>query len=205
MLKLPHIHLLITSAHLGDCEQRKKDYIESFKCAYEFKRKFRSMTILETCSKTEVDYLENSKIKVCYSKFDNRFKNKGINEIIHISEFLQDNDKILGRDIIVKISGRYVLKNTSIIYHFNNDINFVAKDDGDIYNSDGVHTFLYTFRKNVIKNFIEWLDPDMGDASFKEDIPIEVLMKHYVTNNPDCKILDKYVTIGAITPKQNHV
>lgn len=73
-------------------EQRMFDYKQSFEYALKLKDKFDSITIIETFSKEKVEELENSGINVYYSKFDNSLVNKGLNEIYHIKDFLDNSD-----------------------------------------------------------------------------------------------------------------
>ena len=192
-------HLIITTAIIPEelClqtigysyEQRMYDYKNSFDSTLLLKDKFDSITIIETVSKEKVDFLEESGISVYYSKFDNHFTNKGINEMFHIQDFLQKSN-IDDNDLIIKLSGRYLIENASIL-SINNDI--IAKYDGDIYPGDrGVHTFFFGFKKKLFAEFINNLD------IFNYDVCIEWLVKDFMLNK-GIEILDRHYNLGVIT------
>lgn len=157
-------HLIITTATIPEdiCYQqlgysyvqRMKDYKLSFDHALKFRENFDTITILETVAKEKVDELEECGINVYYSKFNNSFSNKGLNEIFHIQDFL-NNSNFNDDDLIIKITGRYLMVNDNIL---NIDSNIVAKYDGDIYPGDrGVHTFFFGIKKNIFNQFIKSL------------------------------------------------
>jgi hypothetical protein len=192
-------HLIITTATISEdqClkklgysyEQRVSDYQKSFDCALELKHKFDTIIIIETVSKEKVDFLENSGINVYYSNFDNSFTNKGINEMFHIKDFLE-NSKISDDDLIIKISGRYLMITDTIL---NIDSDFIAKKDGDIYYGDrGVHTFFFGFKKKLFIEFINLINVNDYDKC------VEWLVKDYILSK-NIKILENSVKLGVIT------
>lgn len=196
------IHLIITTAvipkelcllRLGySYEQRMLDYNKSFEYALKFKDKFDSITILETISKYKVVELEDSGIPVYYSKVSNLYSNKGINEMLHIQDFLK-NSNFNDYDLIIKITGRYLIENVSIL-DINSDI--IAKYDGDIYGPDnGVHTFFFGFKKNLFDEFIKFLDINTHDYN---NICIEWLLKDFLLSK-NIPILNKNHKIGVTT------
>lgn len=196
-------HLIITTAHIPkesclikigyDYQIRVQDYIESFKSALKLSNKFDSIKIIETVSKEKIDYLENSGIDVYYSTFDNSFINKGLNEMYHIKNFL-DNNEIYADDMIVKLSGRYIIVNDNIL---NLDSDFIAKFDGDIYDpfNRGVHTFYFAFKKSLFLEFINWLNIENTNNDYT---PIEWKVKEFLLVK-NIKILDNSYKIGVIT------
>jgi hypothetical protein len=192
-------HLIITTATISEdiCleklgysyYQRISDYQRSFDCVLKMRKKFDTITIIETVSKEKVDFLENSGIDVYYSKFDNSFSNKGINEMYHINDFLE-NYKIDDDDLIIKISGRYLMITDDIL---NIDFDFIAKYDGDIYPGDrGVHTFFFGFKKKLFVEFINSINKNDYDKC------VEWLVKDYMLSK-NIKILDNSFKLGVIT------
>lgn len=196
-------HLIITTAIISEelClqtigysyEQRMNDYKNSFKSALLLNDKFDSITILETVSKNKVDFLENSGIPVYYSNINNNFTNKGINEIIHIENFLK-NSNIDDDDLVVKLSGRYLIENDTILLI---DRDFIAKYDGDIYPGDrGVHTFLFGVKKKLFMEFVDSLN--MSNNNTYDDVCIEWLIKGFMLSK-GIEILDNRYNLGVIT------
>jgi len=196
-------HLVITTAsipkescltQLGyNYEIRERDYIDSFKSALKFKDLFDSITIIETISREKVDYLENSGINVYYSNFDNSFVNKGLNEMFHIRDFIENNN-IDDNDLVVKLSGRYIMENDNIL-SINSD--FIAKYDGDIYDpiNRGVHTFFFAFIKKSFVEFINSIDINVVNSIH---ISIEWVVKEFLLKK-NIKILDSSYKLGVTT------
>lgn len=196
-------HLIITTAvipkelcslNLGySYEKRMSDYKDSFEYVLKLKDKFNTITILETVSKEKVDELENSGINVYYSNIDNSFKNKGINEILHIQDFLK-NSNINDDDIVIKLSGRYLIENDNIL-SINSD--FIAKYDGDIYPGDrGVHTFFFGFKKKLFFQFVSMLN--ISSINTYEKICIEWLIKDFMISK-NISILNNSYKLGVVT------
>jgi len=196
-------HLIITTAIVPEeiCfqklgysyEQRSADYIKSFEHGLLFKDNFNSITIIEMISNEKIDILENSGINVYYSKFDNLFVNKGINEIFHIIDFFK-NSNIKDDDLIIKITGRYLMMNDNILKI---DSDFIAKYDGDIYSplNRGIHTFFFAFKKKLFIEFFNSLDFVNNNY---DNICIEWLLKDFMIQK-NIPILDKNYKLGVIT------
>lgn len=196
------VHLIITSASFpkDECqaklgysfEVRSADYQTSFYHALRFRPQLDSLTVLETVSRERVDVLEQSGIAVHYSKCNNGYANKGVNEALHLWNFLA-NQHIQEDDIIVKLTGRYVLLNLDILRHFSAGIEAVAKNDGDLYHpsSRGVHTFLWAFRKSFLRDFVSQLDRATED-------PIEWHVKAFARKR-QAVLLEKNQPLGVMT------
>lgn len=197
-------HLIILSAtipedkcleYLGySYKERMKDYRNSFQSALLLKDFFSTISIIECIAKHSVKELESSAIEVYYSNFNNSYKNKGINEVLHIYDFLK-NYRIADNDTIVKLTGRYNIVSNSIINLGKNDI--VAKYDGDIYPGDkGVHTFLYKFKKSSFNKFVEWLD--ISNNNTYDNVCIEWLLKDFMELE-NIPILNNNTYLGVTT------
>jgi hypothetical protein len=196
------IHLVITSANfpreqsqaqLGyPFELRVADYLTSFHHALRFQKRVDSITILETVARKPIDFLEQSGIPVHYSKCNNGYPNKGVNEVLHLWNFMSEKP-IANDDIIIKLTGRYVLLGLEILDHFTDQIEVVAKNDGDIYDPSnrGVHTFLWAFRKRFLGDFVEQLDRASAN-------PIEWHVKAFARRRK-AVILEKEKHLGVIT------
>ena len=108
---------------------------------------------------------------VHYSKEENFFINKGLNETNHISKFLVNNLK--PEDVFVKITGRYTMTNDNLLQKIDNRSTILAKHDRDIYGGKGVHTFYFACRKDVYQVFHSYLTLDFSIRSYKEKVCIE--------------------------------
>ena len=198
-------HLIITTAIIPEdkClsqlgysyEQRIEDYKKSFEYALKLRDKFDSITIVETVSNENIVELDESGLDVYYSTFDNSYKNKGLNEMCHINDFLQ-NSNIDDNDLIIKITGRYLIINDGIL---NVKSDFIAKYDGDIYPGNrGVHTFFFGFKKKIFFEFIEFLEfLDIKNNNY-DDVCIEWLVKDFMINKK-IPILDNSYKLGVVT------
>lgn len=209
--------LLIHSAaypqgHLNnDYQVRRSDYLSSFYHALRHKDKFDNIWIVETFSKSPVDFLDNCGIPVFYSPFANN-RSLSMNELLHTKEFV-DQDWIDDDDIIIKITGRYILCDTRILDYFKDGIDFVAKDSDDLwkwashvndeYGNGGVHTFLYGFRKKFFKEIVDFAN-FINKPGQRDKLQIEHFVKRITWNRPNCIILDKNEKIGVITCMFNH-
>jgi hypothetical protein len=204
--------LIITSAMVlpdtnpdcGNYEVRIADYLSSFYYANRFKNIFDSINIIECVSKNPDDF-KGIDIPIHYSGFDNS-AGKSMNEINHIWNFLQ-HDYINDNDIIIKLSGRYILYNTNILSHFNDEIEAVAKDSDDLYEgvsskgeeygNEGVHTFLWGFRKHFFRDFFNYSQSRNGEQ-------IEKMVKEFMISRTKTVILKKNQKIGCITCLWTH-
>lgn len=192
-------HLISTSAHIDD-QNRIYEYIDGYRQINIFKEYFKSITIIETISKTNIYYLEDSGFNIHYSEINNVFKNKGVNWLNHVTTFLNQSD-FENNDIIIFITGRYKLINIDIIslinlYMNNNEIEFLAKEDNDLYVGEkhGVHTFLMSFTKSKFLDFSKWYQIN-GNI----DECIEWDVKKYMESHDKCMILSKDIIMGVET------
>lgn len=151
------VHLIITSATIprDDCfetlgygyDLRVEDYVKSFDSVRNFSKKFASITILETVAAEKIDYLEQSGFPVVYSKMGNFFLNKGANEVIHIENFLK-NGNFKEDDLFLKLTGRYLLRNTNILGYLKPGTEFLAKTTEIFTGEEPVFIhFTFYFRK----------------------------------------------------------
>jgi len=207
----------------GEYEVRTSDYLSSFYHANRFKNEFDSITIIECISKSE-KYLEEVGIPVYYSNYNNDLNayDKSMNEISHIWDFVKQ-DYIDDDDVIIKLSGRYILYDTSILSYFNNkEIDAVAKDADDIYRivsskgveygNEGVHTFLWGFRKKFFRQLYDYAVSvrAKGDNHQIEKMTKEFIIRYKLENITFRKpqkiiILSKDDKIGCITCLWSHV
>ena len=156
-------YLIITSAlntpklNSDQLVIRLADYRSGFYHVLRFKDNFDTITLIECLSKENIKEFEEFKdlgINTYYSTFDNHHKNKGANELCHIWDFIKE-DFIDEEDIIVKITGRYILNDVNILTYFNdNNIDVVVKTDKDVYHnsaSTSVHSFFLAVEKNSLE------------------------------------------------------
>jgi hypothetical protein len=196
MFKKPH--LISTSAYFLDDQIREQQYIKSFEDIKKHQELFESITIIETISKVDVDYITKTEFNNYYSEMGNIHKNKGFNWVLHIENFL--NNSIIGLDdVVIFITGRYRLLNGEFInivndYMYVKDYEMLAKEDGDIYNGNGVHTFLISFTKKKFLHFSKWYK-----KKGNKDTCVEWEMKKYMKKHSKCFILDKRILIGVET------
>jgi len=196
MYKKPH--LITTSAYFLNDNIREEQYVKSFEDIQNHKDSFETVTIIETISKVDVDYITKTEFNKFYSKIGNPHKNKGVNWVSHIENFL-NTTYIEGRDVFVFITGRYRLLNNNIInlineYTYDKKYDMLAKVDSDIYNGRGVHTFFISFTKNKFLEFAKWYK-----KKGNKDVCVEWEMKKFMENKKKCFILDKTVSMGIET------
>ncbi|WP_432713742.1 hypothetical protein [Pedobacter sp.] len=179
------IHLIITTASIKENYlQRKEQYIKSIDLALKFDYLFDSCTVLE-CFSAHEDYLDA--YPVFYSKVQNKYPEKGLNEMQHIKAFLEQSP-FKEQDGIIKLTGRYLLEDSSFfnkVRLLEDDYDSIFKDDSDIYEGKGYHTFLYYMKKGLFLDTInslrfskDNLDPiEWGVKDFLND-----RKRHYVLN-----------------------
>ncbi|MNJ91747.1 hypothetical protein D3C87_94010 [compost metagenome] len=152
------IHLIITTANIRNFyPERKQLYIQSIERALEFDYLFDSCTILECVSSDEA-YLNG--YNVHYSKVQNEYPEKGLNEMQHLKAFIEQSS-FNEDDLIIKLTGRYILEDNSFFNKIKllaSDYDSVFKDDSDIYEGLGYHTFLYCARKSRFLEIINSLN-----------------------------------------------
>jgi hypothetical protein len=178
-------YLIITSAHLDS--SRNKDYENSIKSCILFSKKFDKIFLLECVSKNmdDLEYLKKYDIEIVISDLVNSYENYGINEFLHINQFLKKQTHIKNDDTIVKLTGRYIIKNDNLLKRIPlNSERILAKLDGDIWdkhtgnNNNGVHTFYFVFKKIEMSKFILHLfDSKIVESSRH----IEWILKDYMS------------------------
>ena len=189
-------HLISTSAHFKDLDRINR-YKESYGLISNYKELFNSVSILETVSKSKLDYLEDTGFNVFYSPLGNHHPNKGVNWIIHLSYFLFNCD-LKDDDIIVFITGRYNILNINMLfliekYMVEEKNEFIAKEDGSVFEGDnGVHTFYIAFTKAKFLNFFEWYK-----INGRTQDCIEWDVKKYLATHEKCLILPKNFIMGV--------
>lgn len=169
------IHLIITAANIGTHYQdRKEQYLQSIERTLQFDYLFDSYTILECVSSSE-EYLKG--YNVHYSKMKNLYPEKGLNEMQHLKAFIEQSS-IKDDDHIIKFTGRYMLEDSSFFNKIKllaSDYDSVFKDDSDIYEGRGYHTFLYCAKKT---RFLEIIN-SLNYSSHNRD-PIEWGVKDFL-------------------------
>ena len=169
------LHLIITTANIEHhYKQRKQHYIESIEACLKYAHLFDSYTVLECVSANE-EYLNG--YNTVYSAEGNLYGNKGLNEMNHLKSFL--NKSAFGdNQSIIKLSGKYVIKDD---YFFNKVLELqtkfdsILKNDKDVYDGNGYHTFFYYMKKKVLMDAINSLE-----FSWENDRPIEWDIKDYL-------------------------
>ena len=202
-----NINLIITTAVIPEenhqeklgysYSERKKQYIDTFNSVKQFKDNFKTITILETVSKEPIDFLDESGFNVYYSKKDNFFLNKGLNEMIHINDFIKNIDE---NEFFLKISGRYLINNLNLIKYIKNDkIKIIAKNSADIYvgNYNGVHTFYFLSNIKKFYEFYNYINLDFTKNDDKQWICIEWILKDFIDKDKECLILPDTVEVGC--------
>ncbi len=171
------IHLIITTANIqSNYTVRKEQYIKSIEQALKFDHFFDKYTILE-CSSSHEGYLD--KYNTYYSKVKNIFPEKGLNEMQHLGAFIEQYS-FKSTDTIIKLTGRYLLEDGTFFNKVRSNEEFfdsIFKDDSDIYEGKGYHTFLYAMKRDRFLqtinslNFSETnLDPiEWGVKEFLKD------------------------------------
>jgi hypothetical protein len=197
MLIKPHI--VSTSAYIED-PIRISEYEDSYRLINENKECFESINIVETVSEKKLNYLENYDFNVYYSKLGNSHKNKGVNWLNHVTNFLIESE-IPNEDIIIFITGRYRLINNNFLklinkYMVDDEYEFIAKEDSDIYigSMNGVHTFFMIFKKRKFLEFSSWYH-----SNGIKDNCIEWEVKNYLKTHDKTLILSNDFILGVET------
>ncbi|WEK19181.1 MAG: hypothetical protein P0Y49_20595 [Candidatus Pedobacter colombiensis] len=169
------IHLIITTANIENhYQERKWLYIQSIERALQFDYLFDSYTILE-CASSDEDYLNEHNVH--YSNVQNKYPEKGLNEMQHLKAFIE-HASFDENDLIIKLTGRYMLEDNSFFNKVRllaSDYDSIFKDDSDIYEGVGYHTFLYCAKKSRFLEIINSLNYS------KENLdPIEWGVKNYL-------------------------
>src|ERR1700761_7721303 len=104
------IHLIITSANIPEAyTHRRNQYINSIETCLKYSDLFDSYTILE-CVSSDEEYL--NQYNVYYSKENNAYLNKGLNEMNHLRSYLENQSSLNDTDAIIKLLGRYIIKDS---------------------------------------------------------------------------------------------
>ena len=179
------IHLIITTANIKEnYNSRKELYISSIEQTMKYKYLFDTCTILE-CASSKEDYL--LPYNVSYSKVPNLYPEKGLNEMQHLKAFLE-HSPFGSTDNIIKLTGKYLLEDSTFfnkVKLLSEDYDSIFKDDSDIYQGLGYHTFLYCMKKYRFLDTINSLnfskennDPiEWGVKAFLQD-----KNRHYLLN-----------------------
>lgn len=187
-------YLIITAAHLDS--SRNKDYENSIISAISFSENFDKIFLLECVSKNidELEYIKRYNVEVVISEFENNYENYGINEFMHIDSFLSKNPYIKEDDTILKLTGRYIIKNDNLIKKIPlKKESILAKLDGDIWdkytgnNNIGVHTFYFAFKRIEMSNFISYL---VKKNLMESNIHIEWILKDYISTIESSALYD---------------
>lgn len=197
MRNLNNIHLIITTAYLKNKPEILNEVKETYNSIKKYGDRFKTVSFLETVEDVNYDFIINSNYKYFFSKIGNYFDFKGTNWMNHMTNYLKNNYE--NDDIIVFLTGRYELINYNIfdlidLYIINNNYDFLAKNDGDIYGGDGVHTFFISFLKKEFINFSDYY----FNLKTKHSC-IEIDLKKYMEKNKNCIILPKETFLGVRT------
>lgn len=180
------IHLIVTAANISqNYESRRELYISSFEKALKYDYLFDTYTILE-CTSSYEEYL--TPYNVYYSTIPNQYPEKGLNEMQHLKGYLEQSS-FNDNDIIIKLTGRYLLADNSFfnkVKLLKDDYDSIFKDDGDIYQGHGYHTFLYAMKK------FRFLDT-INSLHFSEENndPIEWGVKNFLKDKNRHYLLDR--------------
>ena len=169
------VHVIITTANIPDAyEYRKEQYIQSIESCLKFSHLFDSYTILECVSANE-GYLD--RYNTVYSKEGNPYNDKGLNEMNHLRAHLKQSP--YPDDLsIIKLSGRYIVEDAYFferVLELQDQFDSVFKNDNDVYEGNGYHTFFYYMKKRLfidVANSIEY--------SNDHNRPIEWDVKDYL-------------------------
>ena len=178
------VHVIITTANIPQAyDYRKEQYMASIESCLKFSHLFDSYGVLECVSANE-DYL--NQYNTIYSREGNPYLNKGLNEMNHLRTHLQQSP--YPDDLsIIKLSGRYIIEDAYFferVLELQDKFASIFKNDNDVYEGNGYHTFLYYMKKwqfvNVANNLeytnnngrpIEW---DVKDYLMVSENHIEV-------------------------------
>ena len=189
---MPKRFLIITSAHINkNKDVRREDYIKSVESFIRYGEYFDRVFVLE-CIETEgVEYLKlDDKVEVVYSRLGNFYHNKGINEILHIRDFLKRREDIDMDDVVVKATGRYELESDDFLKNLDMDYDIIAKDESDIWKNHGgvtrgVHTFYIAYKKRTVFDIVDFIDIEMNPL-FSVRYNIEWYILDYMKKNKNC-------------------
>jgi len=142
------LKVLFTSALIDyKFDIRKYEYIKSYNKLTEYIDK-KDIYIIE-CYKNEYHFLEN----VFYSNTNNdNLNNKGVKELMAIIKFLETH-KIDDDELIVKMTGRYLLLDDTFLKNITGYDCYIRKDK---YNQ--VFFGLFAIKFKIFKQFLDYVD-----------------------------------------------
>lgn len=192
-----NIHLLVTTAINNVGSQRYRDVLNTIESIKKYGKEFKTVKILETVLTENKELFLEDGFEFHTSTIKNTHKYKGTNWLNHVYEFVNLNYEM--DDIIVFLTGRYSMINDNIFNLINNIMveqkkYFLAKNDGDIYEGRGVHTFYISFTKSGLIDFYNFYS--------KLNILhpcIEWDLKKFMDNNNNCEIIGTNTILGVET------
>jgi len=206
---MKNIHLIVTIAIFPENETQDKfgysyqrrieDYRKSLESVMKFSGFFNTLNIIECVSKKRIEFLHNyDHFNIHYSNQPNFFENKGLNEICHIKDFLDNSNYINGDDVIIKLTGRYIIENPNIFEYIKNQ-DIVAKLDGDIYPGDqGCHTFYFAITKKLFYDYYNTYCLDFNDRDYYRSYCVEWQLKEFMLKQ-NIQPLNYDIKLGVIT------
>lgn len=172
------LHLIITTANIPNSyESRREQYIQSIEECLKYAHLFQSYTVLECVSDNE-EYL--NRYNTIYSKEGNLYANKGLNEMTHLRSFLKQSP-FADDQPIIKLSGKYIVEDDYFfksVLALQHEYDSVFKNDNDVFEGNGYHTFFYYMKKRLFINTIDSLE-----FSANNNRPIEWDVKDYLLVN----------------------
>lgn len=168
-------HVIITSANIPEAyEKRKAQYIRSIESCLQYAHLFESYCVLECASNNE-EYLNH--YNIVYSKEANIYANKGLNEMNHIRAYLKQSP-LPDDEPIIKLTGRYIIEEPNFfekVKELEKDFDSIFKNDNDVYEGNGYHTFFYCIKKKLFINVADSLEYSQDNTR-----PIEWDVKDYL-------------------------
>jgi hypothetical protein len=190
------IYLLITTANINNSSVFKNEIEETIVSLKRYEKRFESIFFIETIRNETYEIVKN--YNYFFSNLGNHHQYKGTNWMNHMSNFIKKNFE--DTDILVFLAGRYQMISDKIFeliqdYMIDKKIDFIAKNDGDIYNGDmGVHTFYLAFRKKEFMEFSNYYFNLQEKSSC-----VEIDLKKYMEKKENCLILPKDLIMGVKT------
>ncbi|WP_295712890.1 hypothetical protein [Mucilaginibacter sp.] len=180
-------HVIITTANIPEqYERRKQQYIDSIETCLKYSHLFNSYTVLECVSEKE-EYLDQ--YNTVYSTEGNLYPNKGLNELNHLRVFLEGST-LKDSEPIIKLSGKYIIDDSYFfekVIELQHKFDSIFKNDDDVFEGNGYHTFFYCLKKRLFLDTINSID-----FSLVNDTPIEWDIKNYLM------VMDKHIEIDRL-------
>lgn len=207
------VFIITTSLIADNFETRKKDYINAIRQLYAETDKYKDVDlkyiIVENNGKRNTflneEFKDIKNIDVLYTNNNNINTNKGIKELLDIKAVF-DNYDIQDDDFIIKITGRYIIKENSCFlkklftksdkfYCFIKTGSLINYNDvKNIIDNFDCYTGLFAIKYKFIKNELDYYLQNYKDFEWVEWIIIAIIHK----NIPNIKInfmkkLDLYI------------